>query len=463
MSEDSPKETFDIITRKSSSSSSGNAASKSSRKTSSNAINSKDNDGDSNSFWSSFLGDSFSTSTTNTESKTPGRRTAGRKPGSRVTDTATGKKGRSSIDRKEPAGVNSAEDKDDISSSRALKQHKMNGDNDVTNTTKSDKNLQASDALLPQEKETGNVEDLANKDKKKTVSDIPKVKKGGRTHRAECDNQDLSVTPDGFSDKLESKHFKHSSSDNESWGDENKECNAPEDGGASLLNISAITTSKDLQEEELNTANEEPVSLVEIQSETMDSFAGEEPKESLEANESAVGSINQVDGVVNSQDAKDVSVISAHDESSFRDSTDNVTVTNKAGHDNSQETADQQNFFKVEPLASSTPNHFLDERSDKETKSEEALSQETGDCKELLKQTEGVLLVIEDNDSKSPRDNEPETDTGMVLDAVPVVQNKQLLEDSTPQQETGEVPCVTMKNSTDTLPLQQLSMENGES
>lgn len=473
MSGGSSKDT--LTTRKSSSSLPTTAATNSSRKASSGASNSKNNDSEGNSFWSSFLGDSFSSTTTNTESKTSGRRPAGRKPGSRVSGVETRVKGRSSDERRKAVeSANTSGDNDGSSSSRALKQQKKN-DVDVTNTSESISNLSASNPPSSQEEETGNVTGNLPKNDNKTVFDISKGEDVGSPENAECNAHDVSVEPIKSSNKLESEPLKPSSIENNEK-DNNKDLNSPGNDSSSLLVIiSTPSSSKDLKEDNINHTQQEPAVLLEEEqnqshnTETADSSAVKLPEESCETNEDVLGSVKKTDGVVNSQDAKGVSasaVSKGMDGSLFMDSTDNIAVTDKSGHEFPQESesVDQPTFLKVEPLASSTPNRLnSNESSDKGAKSEQTISHDASKCREVLTQGEG--LSVDDSNAlfTEIRDNVPVSgnETEVFVDAVSAVQSAQSV-DSVSKWQPEEVPSNEAENDVDRSPLQQLSMRKGE-
>lgn len=453
-----------LTTRKSSSSLSTTVPSKSPRKSSLVDTDSKDIDSnESNSFWSSFLGDSFSSSTTNNDSKTSNCRTAGRKPGSRVSGTAAGRKVRSKDDIKE--AVNTARDKDSISSAKPLK-HDKNDGVDITNSTKAESNLLVvSSVNLSQQQETGDfAKDLHNKVEKKICSDVTEVGEGN-LQKGSCDAQNNSVTPVERSKGLELKHSITTPTEL-SQRDNNEELNTPGNDSASLLNISEEASSKDLQNEEPIAANEEPVSVVEVQNQTRDTRAVnssvlEQPEGSRDTNAITLERIVNTDGIIHSQNAEEVSTRAVSssvslglDTSPVMDSTVSYTVvTDKAELSFPTESTDQHRFHKGEPLASSTPNTFLDKESNKETKIEEASSPEPSEDSDVLNQSEGLVNIS----FTGIKENEPlfVNETELIKDVVFVEERKQF-EDSIPQQQKEEMPCKEVET-------QHLSMNNGKS
>ena len=451
-----------LTTRKSSSSLSTTVPSKSPRKSSLGDTDSKDIDSnESNSFWSSFLGDSFSSSTTNNDSKTSNRRTAGRKPGSRVSGTAAGRKVRNKDDRKE--AINTATDKDSISSAKPLKRDKSDGI-DFINSTKAESKLLVSSVNLLQQQETGDfAKDLHNKVEKKICSDVTEVGEGN-LQKGSCDAQNNSVTPVERSKGLELKHSKTPPTE-QSQRDNNEELNTPRNDSAYLLNISVEASSKDLQNEEPIAANEEPVSVVEVQNQTRDTRATnssvlEQPEGSHDTNAITLERIVNTDGIIHSQNAEEVSTRAVSssvslglDTSPVMDSTVSYTVvTDEAEHAFPTESTDQHRFDKGEPLARSTPNTFLNKESDKETKIEEASSLDPSEDGDILNQSEGLVNIS----FTGIKENEPlfVNETELIKDVVFGKERKQS-EDSIPQQQIEEIPCKEVET-------QHLSMINGK-
>ena len=452
-----------LTTRKSSSSLSTTVPSKSPRKSSSGDTDSKDIDSnESNSFWSSFLGDSLSSSTTNNDSKTSNRRTAGRKPGSRVSGTAAGRKVRSKEDRKE--AINTARDKDSISSAKPLKEDKSDG-MDITDSTKAESNLLVPSVNLSQQQETGDfAKDLCNKIENKICSDVSEVGEGNLP-KGSCDAQNNSVTPVQRSKGLELKHSNTSPAE-QSQRHNNEELNTPGNDSVPLLNISVEASSKDLQKEEPIAANEEPVSVVEVQNQNRDTQAMnssvlEQPAGSHETNAITLERIVKTDGIIHSQNAKEVaarvvssSVSQGHDTSPVMDSTVSYTVvTDEAEHAFPTESTDQHRFHKGVPLASSTPNNVFNKKSDKETKIGEASSPDPTEDSDVLNKSEGLVNIS----FTGIKENEPVfvNETELIKDVAFGKESKQS-EDSIPQQQIKEIPCKEVET-------QHLSMINGKS
>lgn len=441
-----------LTTRKPSSSLSTTSASKSTRKSSSDVNNSKDNDSEGNSFWSSFLGDSFSSSSASTESKPSSRRTAARKLGSRASRTA----GRSSNDRKEVASANTLKEKDSYSSSRALKQQKRNEDN-LTNTSKSDRHLSPSEETKQVEETNFNLTD-DNKNKTNVVKDY-------RAEKTEYDVQELGVTCTivKSSNELKSKDSKLVSADKSLKDNSEKlHVNVIGNEDSSLLNNSAITSSGNLRDEKLNTACEEKVPFVKIQDQDCDAetVGSTVVEQSGEISKNALKSVNKTDVVVNSSDAghfsPSVKSLSADLSESLIDSTDNDAFTNKPLEEGHKGLPGKHKFLEVEPLASSTPNRFLKEQSEKGAKRIHEEMPLDGECSE-------GLSAITKNESKLPftelKENQPvsENEAEMFVDAAPTVQNKQ----SEDGFQTEEVPCEEVQSAgIDRVPSQQPSINS---
>ena len=450
-----------LTTKTSSSSLSTTVASKSPRKSSLGETDSKNIDNnESNSFWSSFLGDSFSSSETNNDSKTSNRRTAGRKPGSRVSGTATGRNVRSKDNRKE--AVNTATDKESISS---LKQHKSDAGIAITDTTKAKSNLLVSSVNLSQQQETGDfANDLLNNVEKKICSDVSELGEGN-LQKGSCDAKKHSVIPVERSRGLEFKHSKTSPVE-QSHRDNNEELNTPGNDSVYLLNISLEASSKDLQKEEPIAANEEAVLVVEVQNQTHDtrginSSVLEQPEESHDTNANTLEREVNIDGIINSQNAKEVSTGAVSGSVSLglgtspvMDSTvSDTVVTGQAEQAFPTESIDQHRFHKGEPLACSTPNNLLKKESDKKTKIEEASSPGASEDSDVLNQSEGLVNIpftgIKENEPLSVNETE------LIKDVLLVKERKQS-ENSILQQQREEMPC----KEVETL---HLSMINGKS
>lgn len=462
-----------LTTRKSSSSSSATTTSKSSGKTSSDLNNSKESDSEGNSFWSSFLGDSFSSTTTNTESKTSSRRTSGRKLGSRSNSTTTVNEGNvgGGDDKNELESVNTSSN----SSGRTLKQHTKRNINQ-TNTAKSDGNLQASHALLSHQEGTANgSKDLSNQDENVTDFVNSQVVEDTSPEKAEFNTQELIVAPGESEKKLKSERLKLSSTGKTRKG--NKEVFTPgndvskDQNDASLQDVSPVKNSEVSKEIKSNASHEEPASPSQSHNTETDIYSTPKwkPVESHETNENA--NTTQNTDIISSQDVGEglsnvvsKSVNSDLNGSSFVDSTDNVVFTDKTGQE-IQQGPEQNKFLDVEPLASSTPNHHVKERSaslDKVTKLELTPSQPVDEYTEVLNQKEDALVYAV-QESESPITDAKEDKTvsenvaEMFKEATSFIEEKE----STGSRKQEIEACTD--SEVNKLPLQQSDTSNGES
>lgn len=449
MSGDSAKET--LTTRKSSTSLSANSASKSSRKTSSGVNDSKDSDSEGNSFWSSFLGDSF----TNAESKTSSRKTSGRKLGSRVSGGRTG----GSDNRNESDSASTSNGPENISSVRLLKQQDKKHVN-VTDTTKSDEHLVASShALLLQKQSTTNdsKELSLNQDKNEADSVNLQGLENASTEKVDYNIQEVAVASAESETKAKSERLKLSPSSKSRKG--KKKVLSPETDvcmshdNASLQDVSAVKNSELLKEKRSNAGYKEPQSLLELetQSPNTDPLCSTQNEQSKESHKTADNTLDAtpahslstqvvVGGFAN---ATTKSISSDHYESSVVHLTDNAVITDKARHEIQQEPSEQNKFFDVKPLASSTPNRCVKEQSalqDKAVKTELTPSQPADDN---LNQSEDSLTdaVYE---SESPVTNVMDNKTisenvaEMFMEAASITDNKESGHDI-PKQEIKEI------------------------
>lgn len=462
-----------LTTRKSSSSSSATTTSKSSQKTSSDLNNSKESDSEGNSFWSSFLGDSFSSTTTNTESKTSSRRTSGRKLGSRSNSTTTVNEGNvgGGDDKNELESVSTSSN----SSGRTLKQHTKRNINQ-TNTAKSDGNLQASHALLSHQEGTANgSKDLSNQDENVTDFVNSQVVEDTSPEKAEFNTQELIVASAESENKLKSERLKLSSTGKTRKG--NKEVFTPgndvskDQNDASLQDVSQVKNSEVSKEIKANASHEEPASSSQSHNTETDVYSTPKwkPVESHETNENA--NTTQNTDIISSQDVGEglsnvvsKSVNSDLNGSSLVDSTDNVVITDKTGQE-IQTGSEQNKFLDVEPLASSTPNHHVKERSaslDKVKKLELTPSQPVDEYTEVLNQKENALVYVV-QESESPITDAKEDKTvskdvaEMFKEATSFIEEKE----STGSRKQEIEACTD--SEVDKLPLQQSDTSNGES
>ena len=429
-----------LITKKSSSSLSATSTSKSTRKASSDENNAKENDSEGNSFWSSFLGDSFTSAPMKSESKTSSQRSAaGRKPGSRVSRTT-----RRSVGGNETAtpSDNSSNEKENLSSSRTLKQDGKSEDS-VINTFKSNTHLSTSKSNALHEKsekktkvpvvEDGREENVKDHVQKSTVKTVESGSAIG--------SKDLIVSDENSFDSNSEKLVK------DSLGNDN----------TVLLNNSVNTNRRGLKEGNLTTAPEEPVFSVGRQSEgqnlvtksTVDT--AELVSEELHRTDKEVKGVEDSVITVKSQDSEEAespSMITSMSTVDHNDTCTDIVGADTAIQEVPSEKAEKQKFVEVEPLASSTPNHFskgLSVMSSKEANpTDEELPLKFGEYSE-------DLSVIKENDSELPisglKEDQPVSEN---------IENEQF-ED---RFQSEEVPCEGMKNTAeDSLFLQQSSGE----
>lgn len=427
-SESSGSSKENSIARKSSSSSlSTTTASKSSRKSSPVIVNSTENDkAEGNSFWSSFLGDSFHSTAKNIDSKTSSHRTAGRKPGARVSGPTAGRKVRNNDDIKNAHSKNTTTASDRGLLSQELKQNESDTSY-ISNATKMHRHLPVSNSHLSQEDETARVtEDICttNVDSATTKEEediLPSFK---------CGSQDSGVTPVEISDGSEIKqcHLELSSVNN------CEEPGALGNNSSSLLNTSVKARSKDLEKvEELPPLSKEFLSVVEAQNEicnveTVDFSAVLHPEVLQSTNVETMSSQNIEEtnnlGIDDSVRLNGPPVI---------DSEVSLAVTgDEALVELSTEAADQYRLHKVNPLASSTPIYFSNKQSDKERKLDETLLVGSGEYREELDRNEDVVDITFSDVGN------PGMETEIVVDAVSVEQDKHS-EDIIPQNQPEEV------------------------
>lgn len=443
-------------TKKSSSLVSATSTSKSTRKASSDENNAKGNDSEGNSFWSSFLGDS---APVKSESKTSSRRSAaGRKLGSRVSRTT-----RRSVDGNETAtpSENSSNEKENLSSSRTFKQDGKSEDS-VINTFKSNTHLSASKSNKKADETESVSNALHEKSGKKTK--VPVVE-DGREENVKHHVQESAVKTVESGNAIESKDLIVSDEKSFDSNSDKLVKDSLGDDNTVLLNNSANTSSRGLKERNLKTACEEPVFSEGRQSEgqnlvtksTVDT-AEKLSSEELHRTEKKAKGVEHSVVTIKSQDAEEVespSMINSmksgstvdHDQN-CTDSTDNIVGADTAIQEVSSEIAEKEKFVEVEPLASSTPNHFLkglSVMSGKEVNpTDEELPLKFGEYSENLS-------VIKENDSELPLSGLEENE---------LVSQDVKNEQSEDRFQSEEVPCEGMKNTAeDRLLLQQSSGE----
>ena len=447
-----------------------NGAPQSGRKASSDVNNSKDSDSEGNSFWSSFLGDSFSSTTT--ESKTSTRRTSGHKLASRI----SGGKTRNSDDQQDTKSVNTSKEKDNVLSPRTLRQQEKN-DFNVTDTTKLDEQLQASQILLPQQEEKENASrDLSNQDGNKAVSVDSQAVKDSSPEKEDLNTQEISVVPAESGNKLKSQRSKRSPTrksqkeKKEVLKTENNVCK-DNDENVAIIQDAMIVKDKKAPEKKAASKNESR------NSETVHSIPVETMADShtCTTNEIVLDRSQKADGVTSSKENRGkVPDIEKRLESSdintslVIDLTDSGIADN-AGHESKQERVKQNNILDIEPLASSTPNHYakeqkimsLDMAMELDTKPadeyKEAVNQKGNLVEHAVHEPESPLTHSKEN--KSVSENVAE----LFLEAASVIQDKRLTASSL-RQEIKENTCTHPETEkiVDRLPLQQPNTNNGE-
>ena len=454
-------------TRKSSSLSAA-TTSKSSRKTSSDLKNLKDNDSEGNSFWTSFLGDSVSSNTSKSESKTSSHRTSGRKLGSRLSGGNVG----GSDDKNEPDSVNTSKGNENTASARSLKQHKKH-DINLTDSAKSESNL----LISQQDSTTNGSKDVANQN----TTDSVNSQENACPEKAEYNTQELSVVPveTERENRAKSERLKLSSSGESHKGNLKEKRKLPGDdvfkvgNDASMQDVSAVKNSDVSKEKKANADYKEPGSLLESQSpDTDSSYSAKKSEQFEELHKTANNTLDSSHlHKLSSQDIGDRSSIIANesmssdlDGPSLVDPTNNAVITDKSGYEIQQESAGQNKFLDVEPLASSTPNPCVKEQSislDKTAvKTKLTPAQPTDENKEDLNQN-GDLLVYAVHGSEIATTGIKENITisenvaEMFMEAASIVEDKESPK-SIPKQEINESDS-DVTNAVNRLPLQQTS------
>lgn len=474
VSGDSAEET--LTTRKSSTSLSTNSASKSSRKTSLGVNNKKDSDSEGNSFWSSFLGDSF----TNAESKTSSRKTSARKLGSRVSGNRIG----GSDNRNESDSTTTSNGQENISSVRLQKQQDKKHGINQTGTTKPDEHLVASShaLLLQQQSTTNDSKELSlNQDKNEADSVNLYALETASPEKVDYNTQEVAVAPAESETNAKSGRLKLSPSGKSRKGKE-KPLSPETDvckshGNASLKDVSAVKKSELFKEERSNAGYKEPQALLELeaQSPNTDPVCSTQNEKSEESHKTAQNTLDAspasnlstqvvVKGFVY---AVTKSVSSDHDESSVVEPVDNAVITDTAGHEIQQEPSEQIKVFDIKPLASSTPNRHVKEQSvslDKTEKTDLAppqpaddnLNQSEDSLADVVYESESPISNIEDNKTMS------ENVAEMFVEAASIAENKESAH-NIPKQEIEEISSAepTVGN-TDQVSFRQPSTNSGE-
>jgi len=437
-----------LTTKKSSTSLSTNSGSKSSRKTFLGVNNTKDSDSEGNSFWSSFLGDSF----TNAESKTSSRKTSARKFGSRVSGNRIG----GSDNRSESDSTTSSNGQENISSLRLQKQQDNKHGINQADTTKSDVHLVASShaLLLQQQSTTNDSKELSlNQDKKDADSVDLYPLENASPEKVDYNIQEVAVVPAESETKTKSEGLKLSSSGKSHKGKQKTETDiCKSHGNASLQEVSAVKNNELLKEERSNAGYKERQSLSELeaQSPNTDLVCSTQNKKSQESYKTAQNTLDASpanDGstqVVVEEFANAVTklVSSDHDKSSVVDPMDNAVITDRAGHEIQQESSEQNKVFDIKPLASSTPSRHVKEQSvslDKTAKTDltfpqladNNLNQSEDSISDVVNGLESPVSNNEDN--KTISENVAE----MFVEAASIAENKESAH-NTPKPEIRE-------------------------
>ena len=468
MSGDSAEDT--LTTRKSSTSLSTNSASKSSKKISLGVNNSKDSDSEGNSFWSSFLGDSFP----NAESKTSSRKISGRKLGSRV----SGNRIEGSDNRNEYDSTVTSNGQEKMPSVRVLKQHGISQTD--TCTTKSDEHLVASShALLLQHQSTTNDSKGLSLNQHKNEADSVNsyVLENANSEKVENNTQEVAVVPAQSETKAKSERSKLSPGKSRKGkkkplSPETDACKSHDN--ASLQDVSAVKNSELLKEKRSNADYKGSQSLLELEAQSpyTDPVHSTQSEKSAESHKAAQNTQDAspdnrlgtqvVEGFAN---AITKSGSSDHNESSAVD--DNAAINDIAGHEIQQEPSEQNKAFDVKPLASSTPNRHVNEQSvalNKTAKPEltppqpadDNLNQNEDSLADVVYESQSPVSNIMDN--KTISENVPE----MFLEAVSIAEIKESAH-NIPKQEIEEIACKESAfGEVDQVPLQQPSTNSGE-
>ena len=474
VSGDSVEET--LTTRKSSTSLSTNSASQSSKKSSLGVNNSKDSDSEANSFWSSFLGDSFP----NAESKTSSCKTSGRKLGSRVSGNRIG----GSDNRNECDSTSTSNGQEKISSVRVLKQQDKKHDISQTDTTKSDEHLVASShALLLQHQSTTNDSKELSLNQHKNEADAGHLYalENANSEKVDYNTQEVAIAPAESETKAKSERLKLSPGKSRKGkkkplSPETDACKIHDN--SSLQDVSVVKNSELLKEKRSNAGYKGPQSLSELESQSPNTDAVYSKQNEKSAAESQKAAQNTQDAspanrlstqvvVEGCANAVTKSVSSDHDESSVVDPVDNAAISDIAGHDIQQEPSEQKKVFDVKPLASSTPNRYvkeqfvsLDERAKPELMppqpADDNLNQSEDPVADVVYESKSPVSNIMDNKTISENVSE------MFVEAASIAEIKESAH-NTPKQEIEEIACEESAfGKPDQVPLQQPSTSSGE-
>ena len=438
--------------------------------------NSKNSDSEGNSFWSSFLGDSF----TNAESKTSGRKTSARKLGSRVSGNKIG----GSDNRNESDSTTISNGQENISSVRLLKQQDTKHDINVTDTAKSDEHLLASShaLLLQQQSTTNDSKELSLYQGQNEADSVNLYAlENASSENVDYNTQEVAVAPAESETKAKSERLKLSPSGKSRKG--KKKALLPETdvyksrGNAILQDVPAVKNSELLKEKRSNAGYKEPQSLLELeaQSPNADPVCSTQNEQSKESHKTAQNSLDTspandlgtqvvLEGLAN---AVTKLVSSDHDESPVVDAVENAAITDTAGHKIQQEPSEQNKVFDIKPLASSTPIHHVKERSvslDKTAKTEltpqqpadDNLNQSEDSLADAVYEPKSPVSNIEDN--KTISENVAE----MFVEAASIAENSESVH-NIPKQEIKEIASATSAaGNTDQVQLQQPSTNSGE-
>ena len=464
---DSAEET--LTTRKSSTSLSTNSASKSRKKTSLGVNNSKDSDSEGNSFWSSFLGDSFPSA----ESKTSSHKISGRKLGSRL----SGNRIEGSDNRNEYDSTSTSNGQEKIPSVRVLKQQdKKHGISQTdTCTTKSDEHLVASShaSLLHHQSTTNDSKELSLNQHKNEVDSVNLYAlENANSEKVDCNTQEVAVVPAQSETKAKSERSKLSpgksrKAKKKPLSPERDACKSHDN--ASLQDVSAVKNSELLKEKRSNADYKGSQSLLQLeaQSPNTDPVHSTQSEKSAAQNTQDASPANRLGTQVVEGFANAITKpgSSDHNESSAVD--DNAAINDIAGHEIQQEPSEQNKAFDVKPLASSTPNRHVNEQSvalNKTAKPEltppqpadDNLNQNEDSLADVVYESQSPVSNIMDN--KTISENVPE----MFLEAVSIAEIEESAH-NIPKQEIEEIACEESAfGEVDQVPLQQPSTNSGE-
>lgn len=432
------------LTRNSSSSSSMTALLNSSRKSSSGVLNSKENNStEGSSFWSSFVGDSLSTATTNNDSNTSSHRVTGRKPSPRVSGTVGGRKGRESGIRKKSESLNNATDREEIFSATESEKQKSDGI-DFKETSKSPNSLHMSGSYadLLKERVTGS-EDTPDKTKQSGSFDISEVGE---------DNPQESTTPAASNLGLDLKSTKIISDEETSKGQS-------EEPNINVLAKDSDTVHSSMNASSVNGEKEKPVPSIDHkdppfvssrqykipETYTVTSCAVKQSVESENMAENRLETIENKGSIDDSQSNGDIyyTSITCNNLATPRNhgspDVDTVVTQGVSTFDNPHELlteyADPQRIHDVTPVASSTPNCHSNKWLHKESKTEET---NLNDGIELQEELHKVNIIVSLSDFEG-NDGTAASETEVIVQPDYDVKQGKQLDDFKKLENSGQV------------------------